>query len=151
MIKKLIGFRPNIDCSNIVGAENCVSLSLTNSRDITIDALFLLDSNNVLTNALDLFTATITGGASSIASVDLDVNRALLSDGSGKVAVSTVTNTELGYVSGVTSNTPTPPDPFGKIILSFAIFNLLKFLNYHYLLCKTTKGCCIYSSRIKQS
>lgn len=33
----------------------------------------------------------------------LTANRALLSDASGKVAVSTVTNTELGYVSGVTS------------------------------------------------
>lgn len=47
--------------------------------------------------------ATITGGASSIVSSNLTVNRALMSDGSGKVAVSTVTTTELGYSSGVTS------------------------------------------------
>jgi hypothetical protein len=45
----------------------------------------------------------IPGGASSILSNDLTINRALLSDSSGKVGVSTVTNTELGYVSGVTS------------------------------------------------
>lgn len=46
---------------------------------------------------------TITGGASSITSSNLTTNRALISNGSGKVAVSTTTNTELGYVHGVTS------------------------------------------------
>lgn len=47
---------------------------------------------------------TITGAATTITGTDLTINRALLSDGSGKVAVSTVTSTELGYVSGVTSS-----------------------------------------------
>lgn len=46
---------------------------------------------------------TITGGASTIASADLTVNRALISNGDGKVAVSDVTDTELGYLDGVTS------------------------------------------------
>ena len=46
---------------------------------------------------------TITGGASSIASVNLETNRALISNASGKVAASPVSNTELGYVKGVTS------------------------------------------------
>jgi hypothetical protein len=45
----------------------------------------------------------ITGGASTITSSNLTVSRALASDGSGKVAVSATTATELGYVSGVTS------------------------------------------------
>ena len=45
----------------------------------------------------------ITGGAQSITSDDLTANRALVSDGSGKVAVSAVTSTELGYLDGVTS------------------------------------------------
>lgn len=47
--------------------------------------------------------AAITGGASTITSTNLTINRALLSNGSGKVAVSSVTSTELGYLSGVTS------------------------------------------------
>ena len=46
---------------------------------------------------------TITGAATTIASNDLTINRALISNNSGKVAVSSVTDTELGYVSGVTS------------------------------------------------
>jgi hypothetical protein len=51
--------------------------------------------------------STITGGASSIATTNLTASRALVSDGSGKVAVSAVTSTELGYVDGVTSNIQT--------------------------------------------
>jgi hypothetical protein len=46
----------------------------------------------------------ITGGASSITSVNLGANKALVSNASGKVATSNVTSTELSYLSGVTSN-----------------------------------------------
>ena len=49
------------------------------------------------------FQTIITGGATTITSSDLTVSRALVSDGSGKVAVSAVTSTELGYLDGVTS------------------------------------------------
>lgn len=52
----------------------------------------------------------ITGGASTITSSNLTANRALISNGSGKVAVSAVTNTELGYLDGVTSNVQTQLD-----------------------------------------
>ena len=47
--------------------------------------------------------AAITGGASSIVTSNLTATRALVSDGSGKVAVSVVTSTELGYLTGVSS------------------------------------------------
>lgn len=57
--------------------------------------------------------ATITGGATTIVSSDLTTNRALVSNASGKVAVSTVTSTELGYLSGVTSAIQTQLD--GKV------------------------------------
>jgi hypothetical protein len=46
---------------------------------------------------------TITGGASTILASDLTTDRAVISNGSGKVAVSAVTSTELGYLDGVTS------------------------------------------------
>jgi hypothetical protein len=45
----------------------------------------------------------ITGAATSITADNLAVNRALISNSSGKVAASSVTDTELGHVSGVTS------------------------------------------------
>lgn len=48
--------------------------------------------------------ATITGAATTIASANLTASRVLVSDASGKVTVSTVTPTQLGYLSDVTSN-----------------------------------------------
>jgi hypothetical protein len=47
--------------------------------------------------------AAITGAATTITSADLTASRALISNASGKVATSATTDTELGYVSGVTS------------------------------------------------
>jgi hypothetical protein len=48
--------------------------------------------------------AAITGGASTITTSNLTVSRALASDSSGKVVATAVTGTELGYLSGATSN-----------------------------------------------
>lgn len=53
--------------------------------------------------AIDAKQDTITGAATTITSSNLTVNRAAISNASGKVAVSATTSTELGYVSGVTS------------------------------------------------
>lgn len=49
--------------------------------------------------------ATITGAATTIASDDLAVSRALVSDGSGKVAASDVTSAELDVLDGLTAST----------------------------------------------
>ena len=57
-----------------------------------------------LQSSLDAKQATITGGASTITTSNLTSNRALVSNGSGKVDASSVTSTELGYLDGVTSN-----------------------------------------------
>ena len=57
--------------------------------------------------ALNGKQATITGGASTITTSNLTANRALVSNADGKVAVSAVTDTELGYLDGVTSNIQT--------------------------------------------
>ena len=51
--------------------------------------------------------AAITGAATTITSSNLTASRAVIANASGKVAVSTVTDTELGYVSGVTSSLQT--------------------------------------------
>ena len=60
-----------------------------------------------LTTALQSKQDKIVGGASTITDDNLTANRALVSDGNGKVAVSNVTSTELGYLNGVTSNVQT--------------------------------------------
>lgn len=69
-----------------------------------------LSDQTDLQSALDGKQATITGAATTIDTEDLTASRALVSDGSGKVAVSDVTSTELGYLDGVTSAVQTQVD-----------------------------------------
>ena len=66
-------------------------------------------TSNIQTQ-LDGKQATISGAASTIASSNLTASRALVSNSSGKVAVSAVTSTELGYLDGVTSSIQTQLD-----------------------------------------
>lgn len=63
-----------------------------------------------LQSSLDAKQATITGAATTITGSNLTASRALVSDSSGKVAVSAVTSTELGYLDGVTSAIQTQLD-----------------------------------------
>ena len=61
-----------------------------------------LDSiNTSLQNKVGL--SDLSGAISTVKTSDLTADRALISNGSGKIAVSSVTSTQLGYVSGVTS------------------------------------------------
>ena len=71
------------------------------------DITTLKGNVTTLTNALGSKQDKIVGGASTITDDNLVANRALVSDGNGKVAVSNVTSTELGYLDGVTSNVQT--------------------------------------------
>jgi len=54
--------------------------------------------------------ANIAGAISTVLTSDLTVSRALVSDGSGKIAVSDVTSTELGHLDGVSSAIQTQID-----------------------------------------
>lgn len=79
--------------------------NITNAK---ADLQAQITSNDTdITNLKNNKQNNITGGASTITTSNLTTNRALVSDGSGKVAVSAVTNTELGYLDGVTSNIQT--------------------------------------------
>lgn len=76
---------------------------------LTFDSAPTADSTNPVTSggvktALDAKQATITGAASSVASNNLTARRAVVSDASGKVAVSDVTIEELEYLSGADRN-----------------------------------------------
>ena len=82
-------------------------------RDSTSTAAEINYVDGVTSNVqaqLDSKQATITGAATTIATSDLTVSRALTSNGSGKVEVSAVTSTELGYLDGVTSAVQTQLD-----------------------------------------
>lgn len=93
------------DAQTQINGKQATLVSGTNIK--TVNSTSLLGSGDVAVQA------TITGAATTITSSDLTTSRALVSDGSGKVAVSSVTSTELGYVSGVTSAIQTQVD--GKL------------------------------------
>lgn len=78
------------------------------SSDIDTTELGYLDgvSSNIQAQ-LNTKQATISGAATTIVSSNLSTSRALVSNSSGKVAVSAVTATELGYLDGAKSNIQT--------------------------------------------
>lgn len=71
---------------------------------------YLVGVTSNIQTQLDGKQNTITGGGSTITSTNLAVSRALVSDASGKVAVSSVTSTELGRLVGVSSSIQTQLD-----------------------------------------
>lgn len=85
--------------TSVNGLTGAVVLTTTNINEGT--NLYFTDSR--ARNA-------IVGAASSIVSANLTASKALISDGSGKVSTSTVTSTELSYLSGVTSAIQTQID-----------------------------------------
>ena len=73
--------------------------------DVTSTELGYLDgvTSNVQTQ-LDAKQATLTGATSTVTENNLTADRAMITTGAGKVGVSAVTATELGYLDGATSN-----------------------------------------------
>ena len=111
--------------ANIAGAVSTITTgNLTASRALASDGsgkvavsavtateLGYLDGvSSAIQTQIDSKQATITGAATTIDDADLTASRALASDGSGKVAVSAVTATELGYLDGVSSAIQTQID-----------------------------------------
>lgn len=80
---------------------------VTNSSTTSTELSYLSGVTSKIQTQIDGKQATITGGATTIISSNLTANRALVSDGSGKVAVSAVNSTQLGYLSSVTSDIQT--------------------------------------------
>lgn len=99
------------------GASTIASTNLTLNRALTSDASgkvgvslttatelgYVSGVTSAIQTQLNAKQATITGGATTIATSNLTASRALASDASGKVIVSGTSSTELGYLTGVTS------------------------------------------------
>jgi hypothetical protein len=81
-----------------------VNGKVRSSSTVTDTELGYLDGvTSALQTQIDGKQATITGAATSITSSNLTASRAVQSDASGKVEASSVTSTEMGYLSGVSS------------------------------------------------
>ncbi len=115
----------NAKQATITGAATTITSSnLTVSRAVTSNASGKVDVSattdtelgyvsgvtSAIQTQLNAKQATITGAATTIVSSDLALSRAVVSDGSGKVAAATTTSTEIGYVNGVTSAIQTQID-----------------------------------------
>lgn len=108
---KLSGIAVGADVSTIKSiSKNGTALSIDSNKNVNIEVPTkvsqLSNDSGYLTEHQDISGKQdkITGAATTIASSNLTANRALISNGSGKVAVSDVTSTQLGYLNSVTSN-----------------------------------------------
>jgi len=78
-------------------------VQILDGATVTTAQLNRVDATSSIQTQLDAKQATITGAATTIDDANLTADRAVISSASGKVAVSAVTATELGFLDGVTS------------------------------------------------
>lgn len=71
-----------------------------NAQENVIESIMVGDTAMTVSEK----AVNITGAVTSIVSDNLTSNRVLISDNSGKVAISAINTTKLGYLSGVTSD-----------------------------------------------
>lgn len=119
-MKNLGRYKDNLDIPRKQDIDVVASRVSTNEDNIAMldsdmktargDILTLKTNVTEVTNALTSKQDKIVGGASTITDDNLTANRVLVSNSSGKVVVSAVTSTELGYLDGVTSNVQTQLD-----------------------------------------
>lgn len=96
--------------TNKVNVSDIIDNLTTNNSSKVLSAAQGVAVKNLidaLQTAVNGKQSAVTGGASTITSSNLTSNRALVSNGSGKVAISDITSTELGYLDGVTANVQT--------------------------------------------
>ena len=119
--------RGSTNTAALTSTEATVS-GLTASRALHTDASKGLESSAVTTTELGYVsgvtsaiqtqftgaetrrTNNIAGAVSTVTTSDLTADRAVISNGSGKLAVSAVTSTEVGYLDGVSSAIQTQLD-----------------------------------------
>ena len=93
--------------SRVSTNEDNIAMAESDIDGLQTDVSTLKTNVGNIQTALTSKQDTVVGGASTITEDNLTASRALVSNSSGKVAVSNVTSTELGYLDGVTSNIQT--------------------------------------------
>ena len=93
--------------SRVSTNEDNIAMAESDIDGIQTDVGTLKTNVGNIQTALTSKQDKVVGGASTITEDNLIASRALVSNSSGKVAVSNVTSTELGYLDGVTSNVQT--------------------------------------------
>jgi hypothetical protein len=101
-VSKLAALTPSV----AVGTDASGFLTTVPSVSTT-ELGYLSNVTSDIQAQLNSKVGTITGAISTVVSSNLTINRVVVSDPSGKIAVSGVTTTEAGYLSGVTSSIQT--------------------------------------------
>ena len=96
-----LGTRITNEETRAIGVEGTLSNLTTTTKTNLVSAINELDSTK---------QDNITGAATTITNLDLVASRALISSPAGKVAVSDITATELGYLDNATGNIQTQLD-----------------------------------------
>ena len=102
----------NLDGSTNISID--VTLDIDGATDIGVNLsdtdLIIVDKGangtnrkSAISRIWTYISGKLTGAISTVITSNLTASKVLVSDVSGKIAVSTTTSTELGYVSGVTS------------------------------------------------
>lgn len=96
---------PGLTANRIVITDNSGKLASSEVKPNELSYLSGLEGN--IQDQLDDKSPTITGAASTVVDAGLTAGRVLISNSNQKIAVSTITSTQLGYLSGVTDNIQT--------------------------------------------
>lgn len=110
------GNKSTVTANTFIGALSGTATKATQDASgnvITSTYATKSELNSAKTNlqsSIDSKQSAITGAATTITGSNLTANRALISNGSGKVTVSAITNTELGHLDGAISNIQTQLD-----------------------------------------
>ena len=113
------GMKPTADAFNYFW-HNAGEVEKELQSKLSAEATARETADTTLQNNINKKQATITGAATTVTSSNLTTNRALISNSSGKIAVSAITDTELGYLDGTTSNVQTQLNNVNKSISSEA-------------------------------
>lgn len=106
---------PDVDSAK-VASLTAYAIASAASAITTTDTLN--EALGKLEYKVDNSQAAITGAASTVVTNDLTASRVTVSDTNGKIAASTVTTTELDYLTGVTSAIQTQLDSkLGYVVL----------------------------------
>ena len=87
------------DRALVSNASGKVEVSSVSSTELS----YLSGATAHVQTQLDSKEDIISGAASTVTTADLNLDRVVVSDGSGKIAASSVSTTELNYLTGVSS------------------------------------------------
>ena len=132
----------NLTAGGSGSGTDSVTIKGSGATTVTTDA-----SGNITISSTDNNTTyTFDGAVSTIKDSNLTASRALISNSSGKVAVSDITSTELGYLDGITSNIQTQLDKKAGDF-SIEIYNStggnpkpVRFASFNYSTCNSENG-----------